>query len=30
VKLYDGSFEEWPNLDESLYPVEQTPASDKP
>lgn len=30
VRLYDGSFEEWPNLDESLYPVEQTPASDKP
>lgn len=30
VRLYDGSYEEWPNLDESRYPVEQTPGTDKP
>lgn len=30
VMLYDGSYEEWPNLDETRYPVEQTPLSDKP
>ena len=30
MKLYDGSYEEWPSLDEARYPVEQTPVSDKP
>ncbi len=30
VKLYDGSYEEWPNLDEFRYPVEQTSSTDKP
>jgi thiosulfate/3-mercaptopyruvate sulfurtransferase len=30
VKLYDGSYEEWPNLDDARYPVEKTPVNDKP